>query len=113
MQVLQDTQRMGRVPQSPIAPDYAVHSTWRRGNAAVGWQQHDLKQQSDTSVITQPGEVIEVKSVEELKAALEDGVANIAIQEHLDLTRFDVQESAGLLGVIPTTLQSIRVRCPS
>lgn len=61
---------------------------------------------------TEPTPTI-VRSAEELQSAVITGKAHIQIREHLDLTVLDIIDSESfdcLLGKIPPTVKSIRVR---
>lgn len=68
-----------------------------------------LQQTAATVTGSGQGEVTVVKTARQLKDAVLAGAANIEIQQHMDITELELEPSAGLLGVMPKTLQSIRV----
>lgn len=65
--------------------------------------------------LQQAEEVTVVQTADELQAAVVIGKAHIEIQAHLNLTSLKVRGGSGaaqeLLGTVPATVQSIRVRC--
>lgn len=71
-----------------------------------------------TAAVAAPGASAEVdktvvKTAEELQAAVKRGDVHIEIQDHLDLTDLEMQDCEGkscILGLVPSTVKSIRVR---
>ena len=61
--------------------------------------------------LQQAGEVAVVETAEALQEAVAAGKAHIEIRAHLDLTVLDLQYIYGMLGDVPETVKSIRVRC--
>lgn len=55
-------------------------------------------------------EVAKVHTAEELKAAVDLGVPHIQTMEHLDLSDLQLAAGSRILGTIPKTVKSIRVR---
>ena len=60
--------------------------------------------------LRQVGEVTVVTTAEGLRAALDVGAQHIEIHEHLDLTGLELEAANRILGVIPESVRSIRVR---
>ena len=61
--------------------------------------------------LQQAGEVAVVETAEALQEAVAAGKAHIEIRAHLDLTVLDLPDGYYILGEIPRTVKSIRVRC--
>ena len=60
--------------------------------------------------LQQAGEVAVVETAEALQEAVAAGKAHIEIRAHLDLTVLDMIDGY-ILGDVPETVNSIRVRC--
>ena len=60
--------------------------------------------------LQQAGEVAVVETAEALQEAVVAGKAHIEIRAHLDLTVLDLIDG-DILGDVPDTVRSIRVRC--
>ena len=60
--------------------------------------------------LQQAGEVAVVETAEALQEAVAAGKAHIEIRAHLDLTVLDLIDDS-ILGNVPETVKSIRVRC--
>ena len=61
--------------------------------------------------LQQAGEVAVVETAEALQEAVAAGKPHIEIRAHLDLTVLDKINAFAILGPIPETVKSIRVRC--
>ena len=63
--------------------------------------------------LQQAGEVAVVETAEALQEAVVAGKAHIEIRAHLDLTVLDLIDDfySSILGDVPETVKSIRVRC--
>jgi hypothetical protein len=60
--------------------------------------------------LQQVDQVTVVTTAQELQEAVVAGKPHIEIQDHLDLTSLELSNGPGLLGKIPSTTKSIRVR---
>lgn len=74
------------------------------GASGVAWVGRRLQQVGEVTVVT---------TAAALQEAVECGMPHIEIQSHLDLTTLDLASTFRLLGTIPPTVKSIRVRCIS
>ena len=52
-----------------------------------------------------------VESAEALQVAVVEGTPHIEIRAHLDLTTLELANQDAILGPVPSTVESIRVRC--
>ena len=73
------------------------------------WQARTLQ---GMRALQQAGEVAVVETAKALQEAVAAGKAHIEIRAHLDLTVLDLtSDFFNLLGDVPETVRSIRVRC--
>ena len=76
------------------------------GGRGDGITSRDIKQ-----VSPQVGEITLVFTSVELRKAIQEGAEYIELQEHIDLMELEVKPGDMLLGTIPPSVKSIRVRC--
>lgn len=106
-------------------PAYVRHTETSSANIYVlqdivrpQWREGGLDPKGGFRGLQQAEELTVVNSAEALKVAIETGAAHIEIQDHLNLTELSLIESKTnfgdvwktLLGPVPASVQSIRVR---
>lgn len=60
--------------------------------------------------LQQVGQITKVDTAARLKDAIDKGAEHIELESHMDLTDLDMIEGNSLLGTLPESIKSIRVR---
>lgn len=104
----------------PLAfPAGLKHNTQQKGENIHMLSQRHLQQAGAPAEAAEPAMVTSVSTAEELQTAVRTGRSYIEIVEHLTLDSLtlinssDINLGPKLLGTIPSTVKSIRVRCTS